>query len=149
MRWVGGDGMVATVVSACAGLPDDPTVSATLTWPGGLRGTITGVSHEAFTIFELDVIGTEGRVTFGDLGHRVDRWRVDDTVAQFGFRQLGAATTADPLLTGALAGALDNLADCLDGTAVPHCTFADGRAALGLALTVRRQAYDAYPELAQ
>jgi len=149
MRWVGGDGMTTTVTAAMAGLPDDPTVSATVSWPGGLCGTMTGLSHEAFTIFELDVIGTEGRVTFGDLGHRVDRWAVEDTRARFGFRQLGPAMTSDPALTSALSGALDNLADCLDGTATPHCTFADGRAALGLALTVRRQAHDAFPELAE
>lgn len=148
MRWVGGDGLTTSVTSAQPGLPQDPTVSAALSWPGGLRGTMTGLSHDAFTIFELDVIGTAGRVTFGDLGHRVDRWAVEDTRARFGFQQLGPATTSDPLLTNALTGALDNLADCLDGTATPHCTFADGRATLGLALTVRRQAHDAFPELA-
>lgn len=144
LRWFFGEPDSFDVVSAFEELSGDPTVSCRLRSAAGLEASISGLRHAQCSIFEFDIIGTRGRIVFGDLGHRVDRWDVEDTMAKHGFRQLSPAPrTDDPRLRGAIAAAIENLADCLDGRAEPLCTFDDGRAALALALSVRDRAQQA------
>ena len=119
----------------------DPTVSFGAWFEDGFEAWVTGLDHDAFSIFELDIIGTRGRIVFSDLGHRLLRWNVEDTMTKHGFRQLSPEPRAsDPGLAQALESAVENLADCLDGRAAPFCTFDDGRAALALALALRDEA---------
>lgn len=141
LRFFFGDPEGVTGLDAVDEVPGDPTASFGVWFPQGFEAWVTGLAATSYSIFELDIVGTRGRIVFGDLGHRVDRWEVEDTMRHHGFRQLSPAPrTSDPKLTHAIAGAVDNLADCLDGRAVPFCSFDDGRAALALALAVREMA---------
>lgn len=144
LRFFFGDPESVGALDAVEEVPGDPTASFGAWFADGFEAWISGLPAEPYSIFELDIIGTRGRVLFGDLGHRIDRWDVEDTMARHGFRQLTSAPrTSDPGLTGAIGAAIDNLADCLDGRAEPFCSFDDGRAALALALAVRRMALEA------
>jgi predicted dehydrogenase len=118
----------------------DPTVSCRLRF-GDVDATIHGLDHTACSIFEVDIVGTRGRVTFTDLGHRINRWTVDDTMSVHGFRQLSPnPDVSDTGLATAIASAIENLMNCVEGAAKPLCTFADARAALELAMRIREMA---------
>lgn len=140
LRWLFGDPASIEVTGAFEELPGDPTMSARLRY-AAFDATLEGLHYTEASIFELDVIGTRGRLVFADLGHRLLRWDVEDTMAQYGFRQFSPEPRAsNPGLDRALDAAVENLADALDGAAAPFCTFEDGRAALALALAVRDRA---------
>ena len=141
LRLFFGDPSSIEVLSSLDEQPGDPTVSCRLSFSAGFDAWVTAARHSACAIFDVDIVGTSGRVVFGDLGHRLDRWRVDDTTAVHGFKQLSRAPeTTDPGLRLAIAMAIDNLAECLEGGSQPLCTFEDGTAALALALSVRDRA---------
>lgn len=106
-----------------------------------VEAVVQVVDHTACSIFELDIVGTRGRIVFDDLGHRVSRWTVEDTMATHGFRRLSPSPAqSDTGLSRGIAAAIDNLLDCVEGRAASFCTFDDARAAMTLALQVRNRA---------
>lgn len=119
----------------------DPTVSFRMWFDGGIEATVHGLDHSAGSIFELDIIGTMGRLRFSDLGHRMERWTVEDTIGTYGFRQfMPEPRTADAGLSTAIPGAIDNLLDCLESGSAPFGTVDDAYATLAIALRVKEMA---------
>ena len=86
--------------------------------------------HSAFNLFELDLIGTEGRLRFTDLGHRVEHFRVRPARG-LAFRQLEATPRTQATgLADSVRFALKNLVDAIEGKATVHCALEDGVRAL-------------------
>lgn len=133
VRWMFGEPSSLTVAAVRAP-GDDPTLDLHLEWPDGIVMSLHGTDAAAYNVFELDIVGTAGRVRVTDLGHRLERHAVDDTSAAFGFRQLAADAAVEMTrLDRAIPAAIDNLIDCVESGARPCCTVEDGEAVLRLA----------------
>lgn len=86
--------------------------------------------HDAFNLFELDLIGTEGRLRFTDLGHRMEYFRVQPARG-LAFRRLEAKPRVQATeLSGSIRFALKNLVDAIEGKGTVHCSLEDGLRAL-------------------
>ncbi len=59
--WYWGDPMDIVVEGEQEGMPDDPTVSALLTYPNGMRARLVGLPASMISFNEIDIIGSQGR----------------------------------------------------------------------------------------
>jgi predicted dehydrogenase len=119
------------------GASPDPTISGRLVFEGDVEALIAAADGDAFNVFDLGILGTEGRVTFTDLGHAVEYSTVDNTTGEYGFRQLSQSDTQPTNLADAVRYAVEDLIDSVETEREPACTIADGYAALEIALRLR------------
>jgi predicted dehydrogenase len=114
-------------------LANDPSLDIRVLYKEGFEVWVKALSGNAFNIFDVDIIGTEGRLLLGDLGHNMLFYRVRDMRPQHWFNQLVAdgelKTTG---LVDAIRHAVANLVESVQSDGTPACTQADGRAALEL-----------------
>jgi predicted dehydrogenase len=141
LRWLFGDPSDVTATAVASG-GADPTLDLRIAWRDGCSAWMRGTDSGAYNVFELDLVGTAGRVRLTDVGHRLERYHVEDT--RFGFRQLSAVPVVEPTgLHGAIRAAVENLIDCIESDAAPACGVSDGFAALALATAAAGQVADA------
>jgi predicted dehydrogenase len=118
---------------------DDPTVSAVLAFSGGVEALVARADGNAFNVFDLDIVGTSGRVVLSDLGHQIAWHGVEDTAAIHGFRQLQRVVQPEPThLDQAIRYAVADLIESVDAGRQPLCTVQDGYEALRVALDLAR-----------
>lgn len=110
----------------------DPTLSMDLWFESGTRAALVGCSSN-FSIFEMDVMGTQGRIRLIDSGHSVELYEVADSTHYTGYRSLRLADTWAGGIVDAMPALVDNCVACLDGMSVPVCSGEDGVAALEIA----------------
>jgi predicted dehydrogenase len=128
----------ATLPGGCDLDSPDPSVGALLVFDNGIEAWLGAADGAAFNVFDLDILGTEGRISFTDLGHAVQRFSVDETTADHGFRQLSPAAEQQPThLADAVRYAIQDLIQSVETGQDPLCTIADGHAALEIAIRLR------------
>ncbi len=114
--------------------PDDPNFDVTLRFQSGAHGTVRACDDRHFFIFELDIIGSTGRLNISRNGSEVAYHAPRDSENLPGLRELYTApspvtvTPPGKLVQNAVA----HLVACLDGGAASVSSGADGRAALEL-----------------
>jgi predicted dehydrogenase len=87
---------------------------------------LLGVDHRHFQLFELDLIGSTGRVLVTDGGRALSIETVEDDPLFPGYRHLAPASRRQDLLTGMFDRAVAQLVAVLHGAeAAPRCTLAD------------------------
>jgi predicted dehydrogenase len=116
---------------------DDPTLDAELTLEGGAGVRLAGLDTRCFTLFEMDLIGTRGRVRVAESGHRLETWDVADDARHPGYRVLAPGGTIRGALHDAILHAVDDVARCVAEGGAPACTGADGARVLALAEQIR------------
>lgn len=139
-RWVGGD--VRTVRAHCRpGLEGpDPSLDLSLHFDGGLTAQLSALDGRAFDHFELDVIGTTGRVRFVRFGHEAEIYGIEDSVRHRGYREEVFRERREGLLADVLGAAVTALADSIDTGAAPRSTLADGAATVRVVDAAKRSA---------
>lgn len=121
----------------------DQSVAARLSFTDGVEAWLAAADGSAFNIFDLDILGTEGRIAFTDLGHLVQRFTIDDTLNEHGFKQLSPLPDPQPThLADAVRYALGDLIDSIEAGREPLCTLADGYAALEIALRLKETPHE-------
>lgn len=119
----------------------DSTPDAVLTFAGGFTGFVHGCSAEAFAVFEIDVIGSQGRVCLVDEGHVLEFYTIGDSKYYPGYHQL-VRTPFEPSegLRDPLLHPVEDTVRALRTGARPACTAADAVRALELAQEIARTA---------
>lgn len=119
----------------------DPTLDVTLGFAGGAKGHLAGLDARAFTLFEMDLIGTKGRVRVTEAGHTVEVYGAQDSTRYAGYRELALE---DGALSGGLCDvllhAVEDVVRCLRNNGGPRCSGRDGVAALAIAHAARASA---------
>lgn len=112
--------------------PNDPTLNAWLTFASGATAVLQGCEVSDYTIFEISVLGSRGRVRLMSHGHEIEYEDVRDHPRYTGYKGLHRARS--PIAVQAsetpLLLAMKNLAECLDGDSEPLSSGSDGLAAL-------------------
>ncbi len=134
-------------------LPDDrpdhdPTLDAVLEIGGAVPIYLLAVDHRHYSLFEMDIVGTKGRVTLTKRGSRLQHWEAEPDALFPGYRvlQLEGDLHAD-LGLGLLRAAKDLLAVWRGEQIKPSCTLEDGIAALRTVLALRETAQGEKSEL--
>ena len=94
--------------------PDD--LGAAMRFHGGCHGTLMAADRDAYSMFEIDVLGSAGRLRFSDAGYTVQLWEVEEDTRYPGFRRLrevnhGWGVTE---MDSALARGISEVIDCLE-----------------------------------
>jgi predicted dehydrogenase len=119
---------------------DDPTLDAVLEFAGGVTGHLQACDANAFAIFEMDVIGTRGRVRLTDSGHQFETHMVADSPHYSGYRSLTPAEVVRGGFGDVALHAVADLVECVKTGARPRASATDGLAALRIAAAVRESA---------
>ncbi len=118
----------------------DPTLDAELRLASGARVVLAGLDTARYTAFEMDLVGTDGRLRVTESGHVLERWAVGDDPRHPGYRVLRPAGRIEGALRDTTLHAVEDLVDCVRTGATPACDGDDGVAALTLVDAVRASA---------
>lgn len=142
LRYMFGEPMDVRVLSSPFDTrPFDPTLNLRVIFPTDFEAWFSAVDHREHTIFEIDILGSEGRIIFRDQGHILDRFSVVDTNLEHGFRQFNSQPSLQSTdLSRAIYYAVDDLICSIESNTNPTCTLNDGRKALELSLQALEQA---------
>jgi predicted dehydrogenase len=113
---------------------DDPTLDAFLKLACGASAHLHGCDAASFSVFEMDVIGTCGRVRVIESGHTLEVYQVVDSPLCTGYRDLALQSRLEGGLGDLLLHAVEDLVRCLKDGGTPRCSGTDGIRALEIAL---------------
>lgn len=119
---------------------DDPTVSAYLLFNNGASGFLFGCDEKKFDIFEMDIIGTMGRIRIIDSGHTIEKYRIDDDPNYSGYKAFATGTRNSGGMTDSLLHAVEDIVKCLETGREPICSGLDGLEALRIGQSIRESA---------
>lgn len=120
-----------------AGGEEDPTLDAFFRFESGATGYLHGCDAGAFSLFEMDLIGTRGRARITDAGATFEFSQAADSTRYSGYRELTPARKEPAGLGDTLLHAVEDLVTALEEGRAPRCSGEDGVAALRIALAVR------------
>ncbi len=121
---------------------DDPTLDALLGFACGASAYLHACDATAFSIFEMDLIGTSGRVRIVESGHAIEVYHVVDSPHYSGYQTLAQKDRLEGGMEDVLLYAVQDVVRCLEEGGQPRCSGVDGVAALKIAFAVRNSAGD-------
>jgi predicted dehydrogenase len=133
VRWYVGEIAWAWGHRAADGGDADPSPSAVL-GADGATVALLAVGKESYDVFEVDVMGSEGRLLIDDLGRRI-RWFGLSSAPEWGEPRVVSSSPSEELegMRGYMAAALANVVDAVNGEARVLCGANDGVRALEIA----------------
>ena len=111
----------------------DATIDVELEFEAGARGMLHGLREVPYSLFEMDLIGRQGRVRVIDSGQRVEVFKAAPSRRFPGFRELVPAPGPAGGLGDLLMHAASDLIEALATGRPPACTGTDAVIALSLA----------------
>lgn len=103
---------------------EDPTLSFRWNAPQGVNAWVQGIDHRLYNVFEIDFLGTKGRLRFVDQGHRLERYGVAEVASTYGFRQFDAQPQIEETnFKESVRFALEDLVSSIQDSREPACSL--------------------------
>lgn len=115
---------------------NDPTLDAYFNFESGICGFLHGCDEKAFSIFEMDIVGTLGRIRILDQGNTVEYYHIVDDPIYSGYRALQLEKIDHQGLGDVLLHLIQDVVTCLNEGTQPLCSGNDGLRAIMIALTI-------------
>jgi len=115
-------------------------VDARIVFDNGTVATLTALDAERFSLFEMDIIGTRGRVRVVDSCNRLEHFWVGESDYYPGYRALRKEAEVSGDLGQALPNAVENILSCLDGKSDLLCPGSEAEKTLSLAFGLLQSA---------
>lgn len=119
---------------------DDPTLDVFLRFGNGAAGFLHALDARIYSLFEMDVVGTLGRVRIVDSGHWFEIFMAADSPYYSGYRTLVQAGKEEGCLENVTLHAVQDIVECLTTGEQPRCSAADGVVALEVGFAIRASA---------
>ncbi|HEX3978507.1 MAG TPA: Gfo/Idh/MocA family oxidoreductase [Solirubrobacteraceae bacterium] len=140
LRMVAGDAVAATGWDRLEESGADPSLDAELDLPGGAGARLAALDADSFTAFEMEIVGTAGRVRLADAAQRIERWIVTGDDRYPGHRRLVLDRVAEAATRDVMLHAVADLARCVRDGGRPACTGEDATRALAIAEAIATSA---------
>jgi predicted dehydrogenase len=106
---------------------DDPDMDGYLVMESGATITIQSLDFRYYSLFELDIYGTKGRLRIEDNGFKVSYWQLREGSEIPGFKALiKESDPVDILPKAIMKNAAENIVNCLDSKDLPAANGIDG-----------------------
>lgn len=131
-------------IEAAARLGDggaDPTLDVTLGLASGAVATLRAADAKAFSLFEMNLLTTSGRVSITQSGHSIRLFRAASSARYSGYSELNEEPRDFGDQRNVMLKAVDDLADALATGRPPLCTGEDGLAALRIGTAALKAAH--------
>ena len=134
LRFLCGEIVALRVLQLPAHQPCTPAVSMLL--ENGGAAILQPCRPDAFTLFEMDILATRGRVRMLAGGLHMERHLVADSPYFAGYRELVCQSIQERCMTNSIVHAVSDVIACLDQPGrQPACTASDAIATLELAIS--------------
>ena len=116
---------------------DDPGISGLLLFKNGAKGFLTCNGKRENLVFEIDVLGTEGKIRIVENGYRTEFFRFEESNRYSGYQELKrqpipkSKAGKNPLVSG-----VEDILECIEKGGEPACTGKDGLKALEIAVAL-------------
>ena len=138
VQWVCGQSPNATIES-----DEEGSLSGQLQFCSGATGSIISGWDRSNHVFELDLVGSAGRLRLSGDGAAMDLWRFKESPRYSGYRELvkddeiGLVKQESHPLVSRLVTAMRDVMDCIGNGNIPACSGPDGLAAVDIACALR------------
>ncbi len=119
---------------------DDPTLDVSLFLTNGMLATMRAADASRFTICEMDILGTSGRVRIVDSSYAVELTRAGDSTRYSGYVELLSDSMDFGDRKDVMLHAVEDVVRCLDTGEQPISSGEDGVEALRIALAAHESA---------
>ena len=118
----------------------DPTLDVCMKFSSGTLAYLHGLDAAAYSLFEMDILGSRGRVRIVDSGHGFETFMVGDSPYYTGYQTLLPHGREDGRLEDTLLHAAQDLIASLETGSIPLCSGEDALAALAIGLAAQASA---------
>ncbi len=105
---------------------EDPTLDVAMHLRSGAFATLRAADHTAYTVFEMDLFGTGGRVRIIDSGFEIEVYRPMPSERYAGYVELQRVPMDFGDRRNLMLHAVEDIVGCLDTGRAPLCTARDG-----------------------
>lgn len=114
--------------------PEDPNVDGVLKFKNGIFCTMQSCDVRSFLIFEVDMIGTKGRMRITRSGFDLDFYNVKESKLFSGYSEIfrNKPPIDKDIPREFMVNAVKHIVDCLEKNKEPICSGIDGRKSLEL-----------------
>ena len=137
VRWLVGEITAVEAWESLASPAADPTCHVRVSFATGVQGFLIGIDANKFSLFELDLIGTLGRIRIRDSGNQVEYSRVQQSEYYAGYLALGSPKFEKAGFKDVALRLIENTVDVINDNGVILCSGLDGLAALTISETAR------------
>ncbi len=120
---------------------DDPTYDSYFEFKNCANGFLHACDATKFSIFEMDIVGSNGRIYIKESGHIIEIYLVADSQYYSGYTSLHLSDIYKEVMKDTLLHAVEDIVNCLQTGQEPHCSGFDGVAALKIADAVCSSVY--------
>ena len=120
---------------------NDPNISGWIQFGKHIPCTVIATGKREALIFEVDVIGTEGRVRILENGEKIELFSFVESLRYSGYRELSVVPVNTPQTKDRLVEAVTDIVKVIDGEkSEANCTGKDGLYALAMSLAMLESA---------
>ena len=116
----------------------DPTLDVALRLRSGVFATLRACDHTAYTVFEMELFGTGGRVRIVDSGFEIEVYNPMPSERYAGYVELQRVPMDFGDRRNLMLHAVEDIVECLETGKAPLCTASDGVEAARIADAVIR-----------
>ncbi|QDQ28906.1 Gfo/Idh/MocA family oxidoreductase [Chitinimonas arctica] len=115
---------------AAADFEGDPSPDLRIRTAQGVQASLLACDHQAFSLFEMDIVAERGRIRILESGHRIEWYEVADSPYYSGYRLPVLREQDGSGMRDLLLAAVADLRDAVHTGRQPRCNGQDGLAAL-------------------
>jgi len=113
---------------------DDPTLDVVLGMLDGIIANLRACDERHFTIFDMEIMGTLGRIRLLDSGFQIEHSKVVDSKRYSGYQELAATEKSFGDRMNLMQHAVEDVVAVLQTGKPPACSGEDGLGALRIAV---------------
>lgn len=132
-RWLIGEITIVQGFNVLKSDDQDPAIDMWMQFQNGCTGFLQNVNAAYYSLFEMDIVGSNGRIYIRDSGHTIDYFDVCDSPFYTGYNTLKKQKTISDCVSNTLLSVVEDLLYSIERNVNPLCSDQDGLKVLQIA----------------